>query len=238
MEEELRALGFTDIEVKVYLTLIEEGPSHAGLITQKSGVHRRMVYDAVERLIKKGLIGFIVRNNRKLFSAVHPHRLLEILDEKRNAVADILPPLEAKFTAVKEKRETLFFEGKAGVKNVFEDQLREGKELLIIGASLLGIDLFKFYFIWFDKRRIKKKMKVKILVSEKLRGKFLQKIPLSEIRYLPDKYIGASSTNIYDDKVAIFRWDKKKPFVIVIDQPEIADSYRRLYQMLWDTGKH
>ena len=237
MEQELRALGLTDIETKIYLTLLEIGPSHAGFITQKSGVHRRMVYDAIERLIKKGLVGYIVRNNRKLFSAVDPKRLVEIAEEKKVAVESILPQLSLTFASAKEKKETLFYEGKAGVKTVFEDQLKDGKELLIIGSSPIGIDLFKFYFIWFDKRRVRKKMKTKILLSEKLRGKFLQKIPLSALRYLPDVHMGSTSTNIWGDKVAIIHWDRKKPFAIVITQPEIADSYRRLYNLLWYQAK-
>lgn len=237
MEQELRELGLTDIEIKVYITLLEIGPSHAGAITQKSGVHRRMVYDAVERLIKKGLVGYIVRNNRKLFSAVHPQRLVELAAEKKFAIERILPQLSVKFSSPKEKKETLFFEGKAGVKSVFEDQLKTGKELLIIGASPIGVDLFKFYFIWFDKRRMRKKMPVRILLSEKNRGKMLQKIPLSELRYLSDDYLGAASINIWGDKVAIIHWDKKKPFAIVITQAEIADSYRRLYNLLWKTAK-
>ena len=237
MIPELRELGLTDIEIKIYVTLLEVGASQAGVITQKSGVHRRMVYDAIERLIKKGLVGYIMRNNRKLFSAVHPDRLIELAEEKKANIQRILPELNVKFQSKKEKRETLFFEGKAGLKSVFEDQLKEGKEILLMDASPLGVDLFKFYFIWFDKRRIRKKIPVKILLSDKLKGKILQKIPLTKLKYLPDEYCGPASTNIYGDKVAIIHWDKKKPFAIVINQPEIAESYRRFYNFLWNSAK-
>jgi len=47
MGEGLKELGLTEVEIKVYLTLLEIGSSQAGIITRKSGIHRRMVYDAV-----------------------------------------------------------------------------------------------------------------------------------------------------------------------------------------------
>src|SRR3990167_2347637 len=82
MEKILENLGLTALEAKVYLTLLDLGPSLAGLITRKSGIHRRSVYDALERLIQKGLVGYIVNNNRKYFEAANPERLSELVKEK------------------------------------------------------------------------------------------------------------------------------------------------------------
>jgi len=236
MEEGLKELGLTEVEIKVYLTLLEIGPSQAGIITRKSGIHRRMVYDAVERLIKKGLVGYIVRNNRKIFSAAHPNRLLELAEERKRAIEAFLPELQAKFLAEKEKKETLFFDGKAGLKTVFEDQLQVGKEIKILATTPTGVDLMKFYFIWYDKRREKKKIPVKIVLSDKHKG-LLEKTPLLQKRYLPDKYLGNTSINVYGNKVAIIHWEQKKPFAIVINQAEIANSYRKIFEAMWDFAK-
>ena len=51
--------------------------------------------------------------------------------------------------------ETNFYKGKRGLKTAFEDQLRVGKEVLILGASLMSFDILKYYFIWYDRKRIK-----------------------------------------------------------------------------------
>ena len=68
--QELKEAGLTDNESKVYLALIDLGPSLAGQIARKTGMHRRTVYDTIEMLIEKGLIGYIQKNNRKLFYAL------------------------------------------------------------------------------------------------------------------------------------------------------------------------
>ena len=62
MFEKLVPLGLTNTEAKIYVTLIDLGRAQAGIISRKSGIHRRSVYDALERLIEKGLVSYIKEN--------------------------------------------------------------------------------------------------------------------------------------------------------------------------------
>jgi len=158
--EELRQAGLTENESKVYLALLELGPSLAGNISRKSGLHRRTVYDTTEMLIKKGLIGYILKNNRRLFQASDPKRLLEMLREKENILAPLIQGLSAKYSITKEKEETNFYKGKEGLKTIFEDQLN-AKEILILGASTKAYEILQFYFKWYDKTRKQKKIKAR-----------------------------------------------------------------------------
>lgn len=230
----LRTLGLTEIEEKLYMTLLEEGPSLAGHISRKSGIHRRMVYDATERLIKKGLVSYIIKNNRRLFEAVDPERLLQLVHEYEKSVKDVLPQLKLSYNLSKEKQETTFYKGHAGVKSVFEDQIREGKELLILAASSAAREMYPAYFHWFDERRKQKRMKVKILAQE---SKKFAKVPLANVKQLPNLGSELTSTNIYGDKVAIIYWHRDKPFVVLIKQKEIADAYRAYFDALWKIAK-
>lgn len=232
----MQQIGLTKNEIKIYLTLIELGPSLAGIISRKSGIHRRSVYDTIDRLIEKGLIGYIVKNNRKYFEAVNPSIILSLLKEKEESIKEILPQLESKFNLTKEKQETLFFRGKSGLKTAFEDQIMTGKEILIFGASPLANEILKFYFKWFDKRRIEKKIKVKIIFDSSIKNN-LKKIPLSEIRFLPKEYSTPAATNIYSDKISIILWSKENPLAIIIKQKEIADSYRKFFNLMWKIAR-
>lgn len=222
-------LGLTESEARVYLALLELGPSLAGSISRKTGIHRRNIYDITERLIKKGLIGYILKNNRRLFEAANPERLKEIIDEKQKLLKENLEDLNFLYKKTKEKQETNFYKGIEGLKTVFQDQLSEkNKEILILGASQSAFEVLPFYFKWYDKDRIKNKIKVRIIASEKL-GK---KIPYSEIKYFPQKYANPLAINIYGNKVAIILW-KKDPISIVIKQQEIADSYKKYFELMW-----
>ncbi len=231
----MEAFGLTKIESKIYSALLELGPSLAGIITRKSGIHRRSVYDALERLIQKGLVGYIVKNNRRYFEASNPDRLLELLKEREEQVKTILPELKQKYEKTFEKSETLFYKGKNGLKTVFEDQLSVKKEILILGASPIANEILSYYFHWFDKRRIEKKIKVKLIYNESERKN--RKIKLAEIRYLPNEYPNPSAINVYGDRVAIIHWNKENPFVILIKDKEIADSYRNYFNLMWDIAK-
>ncbi len=233
----LKSAGLTDNESKIYSSLLEMGPKPAGTISKITGLHRRVIYDTMDRLIKKGLIGYMVENGKKIFSASNPNRFLEIIKEKEDEINELLPSMVDVFNSVKEKQkeDTFFFKGKDGLKSVFEDQLSEGKEILIIGASRIAYESLEFYFHWFDKKRLAKKIKTKIIFNKEVENKH-QKIPLSEIRYLPEKYSSPVAVNIYGDKVAIILWNKQNPLAILIKQKEIADGYRKHFGMIWKSA--
>ena len=63
------------------------------------------------------------------------------------------------------------------------------------------------------------------------------RIPFAEIRYLPEKYSGPAATNIYGDKVAIILWSKENPLAIVIKNKEIAESYKKFFELMWRISK-
>jgi len=236
IKEYIRKTGLTENEAKVYLTLLEFGPNPAGTVSRKSGLHRRVIYDTAEMLIKRGLIGYIQRNNKKLFQASNPQRILELIKEKEESIKNILPDMLSFYNKTREKEETNFYKGKNGLKTVFEDQIEEGKEILILGASPLAYEIMEFYFHWFDKKRIADKIKTKIIFN-KDKSEKIRKIPLSEVRYLPEKYSSPLAVNIYGDKVAIILWSKENPFAIVIKQKEIAEGYRKYFELMWSSAK-
>jgi HTH-type transcriptional regulator, sugar sensing transcriptional regulator len=232
MIEQLKKSGLSETEAKVYLALLDLGPSLAGKISRRTGLHRRTVYDTTERLIKKGLIGYILENNRRLFRASNPEKIVEMIDERKNLVMPIMNSLALKYNETKKKEETNFYKGKEGLKTVFEDQLNY-KEVLILGASPKAYEVLQFYFKWYDKKRKLKKIKTRIIAQDRR----IKRIPLAEIRYLPEKYENPVSMNIYGDNVAIILWGSAKPMAIVIKNEEMAKGYRQYFELVWNIAK-
>jgi sugar-specific transcriptional regulator TrmB len=234
MKEQLKQAGLTENESKIYISLLELGPSAAGQISRKSGLHRRVVYDTVEMLVQKGLIGYILKNNVKLFQASNPNRVLELIKEREEYIQGIMPKMMEMFSKTKEKEETNFYKGRDGLKTVFEDQLETGKEILVIGASPLAYEILQFYFKWFDKRRAENKIKTRIIFSSTGKG---LKVPYSEIKYLPEKYSSPLAVNIYGDKVALILWSRENPLAIVIKNREISEGYRKYFEFMWKEAR-
>jgi sugar-specific transcriptional regulator TrmB len=215
--------------------LLQLGPSLAGKISRKSGVHRRSVYDAMDRLIEKGLVSYIIQNNQRYYQATDPEKLVQLVRDKERSLMDILPELKAQHDFSKEKEETNFYRGKEGVKYIFEDMLDEKDTVLVIGASANANEIVKYYFPKFDTRRAKEKIKVRLIYDESFKP--VTGIPLAEIKYLPEGYGSNAATNIYADKVAIIIW-LERPLAILIKNAEVAKSYRKYFELLWKIAKN
>ncbi len=234
MKDKLRELGLTDNESSVYSALLELGPVHAGLITRKSGLHRRVVYDTLDRLIKKGLVGYIIENNVRLFQVADPKRFMELVKEREAIVQELMPMMSALYTKTREKEETNFYKGKQGLKKIFEDQIESGEEILVMGASMMAYDILQFYFKWFDKRRKEGKIKARIIFNGA--GKKVN-VPYADVRYMPEKYSSPLAVNIYGDKVAIILWKKETPLAILIKNRQIAEGYKKYFEFSWKSAR-
>ena len=127
----LKELGLTANEAKVYVALLELGSTPAGPLIKKAKMFRAAVYDLLEMLIEKGLVSYVIKANRKYYEAHDPERLLEYiesrkqeLDEKREELEKILPSLRLMKKLSKEQ-EASIYEGKKGLKSIYEDILKE-----------------------------------------------------------------------------------------------------------------
>lgn len=233
----LEQAGLTSSEAKIYLSLLEKGSSRAGEITRHTGIHRRTVYDAIERLIQKGLVSYIKTNNRHYYEAADPERLLELIKEKEDNIKQIMPELELLKKFSEEKKETLFFRGKQAIKTVFADQIKEGKEVLTFGDAVNVNEIIKYYFPHFDKERAEKNIRVKMLFDESARKeKYLKKIPLADVRFIKKGSKAPTSTNIYADKVSIIIWDEN-PKAILIKEASLSQSFKSYFEFMWGFAK-
>jgi len=233
----LEQAGLTASETKIYICLLEKGSIRAGEVSRHTGIHRRSVYDAIERLIEKGLVSYIKINNRRYYEAAPPERLLELLKEKEDNIKQIMPELELLRNLSEDQKETVFFRGKQAIKTVFDDQIQEGKEILTFGDAVNVNDIVKYYFPHFDKQRIEKKIRVRMIFDESARKqKHLKTIPLSDIRFIKKGSKAPISTNIYSDKVSIIIWEKN-PKAILIKEPFLAQSFKSYFEFMWGFAK-
>jgi sugar-specific transcriptional regulator TrmB len=234
MYEKLLHIGLTKTEAKIYLMLVDITKAQAGVLSRKTGIHRRSIYDALDRLIEKGLVSYIVENDKRFYMASNPKRIQEMIDTQRNEIHSIMPTLLAKFAEHKGKQETLFFRGKEGIKEVFEDQIRVGKDVYIIGATPTAREQLKYYLPHYTNKRIENKIKLHAIYAGE---KHKSPVPLSSVRYLPKSFQTLVSTNIYGDTAAIILWLPHDPVAILIKQPDIAKTFKNYFDMLWKIAK-
>jgi sugar-specific transcriptional regulator TrmB len=242
-EEILLRVGLTKNEIKVYLTLIKEEPLLAGQIAKLTRLNRSHIYDTLKSLIEKGLASFIIKANRKYFKAANPERLFAYIEEKeekikeeKQAVQSLIPELLKLYAVPKKKIEAYIYEGKKGLITVFEDILKSGvKEWLAIASSGKAPKTLPYYLPKFHKKRIKAKIRLKVLINDdeegRKRGEELNKMKLTEVRYLPSQFVTPISIYIYDNKTTFMIWNL--PIALLVDNKETTDSFRDHFEVLW-----
>lgn len=236
-KEVLKKIGLTDSEIEIYLDLVKHGDSLASEIANRIKISRTYVYDAIQNLIDKSLIVYVIKNNRRYFKALEAEKLLEYIDEQttqlqkqKEEVNKLVKELKAFQKPVKEKPIVEVFEGKEGLKTILNDIVNEGKDIIGWGAT----DRIRKYLPdWFLERYIKEKAKKKLITRQLyVSGEGTLKGPGYIFKKLPKEFSSPVTFGAYSNKIVIFFWSET-PIVIRIRNKEIADSFRKHFEFLW-----
>ena len=127
-ERLLEEIGLTKGESKVYLALLKTGETTTGEIIKQAQISSGKVYEILEKLIKKGLASFTIKEKTKYFSASSPKRIFDYLKEKEKDLKfkeeefkKQLPGLLQIENQNKKEYETKLFKGFKGVRTaIFE----------------------------------------------------------------------------------------------------------------------
>lgn len=240
----LENIGLTEGESKVYLALLIRGSSTIGSIIKESKVSNSKVYDILDRLNKKGLVGVSIINNKKSFEAKSPSRIKEIIEQKEQEikeVEDLLPSLEKSYNDAEPIQEAEILQGNKGIKTFTEmilDKLEKGDTFYILGPQKESIETLGAYFQEWHKRRIKKGIRCKILFNQDLkeRAEKRKKTPLTEVKLLPKNIETPALVDIGKDYVATILFGER-PLCILIKNKKIAESYINYFELLWKSSK-
>lgn len=243
--ELLKDIGLTKAEIDVYLILLKSGQATASSVAKSVQMQRPNAYDALKRLIDKGLANYVVKNNVKYFQATDPDKLKDYVDglkkdleEKESEVMSLIPQLKGLAPMVKSKISVETYEGKEGMRTVLFDSIREtkktGKEMLGIGIDNLRIkEQDPIYYERYVREREQADAKSRYIRME---GTKIFAHKDAQIRVLPEEFKSPTATFIYGDKVSVWLWFEV-PIVILIDNAEVSDSYRGYFEALWKIAK-
>ncbi len=233
--EMLKKFGLTNTEIKIYITLLKIGQNLASKISHSANVERAVTYHTLEKLIRKGLVSYYIKENRKYFTAADPEKLRDLLREKEDALTDILPHLAQLKHQNEQPLAIEVFRGVEGFKTVLEDIIREKQSYYIIGYTGLAPTIASFWYLHWQKRRIKCKVMRYVLAYTGFEHTPALDYALTHIRVLPKKIISEpkTSTIIYGkDKVLLFL--PLAEFTgIRIKNREVHQSYQEYFDVLW-----
>ena len=236
-EEALKELNLSDKEVKVYLSLLMLGQSAVNDVAKKARLNRVSTYDILESLLDRGFVSYVIISGVKHFEAVEPSRFLDSLKEKQEKIEAVLPELESVRASLAKKPQIEMYEEIDGLKSIFNDILRENKETWFIGDPQMLVSL-QFYFPHFIRQKRKQGMFSKVITYDcPSMRKYKKDAPE---KYINMKFIQKKlemTKVIYGNKVAFLTFRENNSIGILINNKDIAETERKLFEVLWDSAE-
>jgi len=244
-QEILQKTGLSLNESRVYEALLHLGEVNVNKISIKSKVHRRNVYDSLNKLIGKGLASETFIKGEKLFKAIDPERLKEIIKEQESALDTFLPNMKQMFKTVEPDAEAYFFRGVEGFKNYLQLILEQKQTVHFIGAKAFWLDSrLKYYLRHFDEERKKRGIKFMHLFDHEVKTQKpeILKVVGKPYKFLPKEYSSATAVDIFGDYVVTFVGVNpgelhEEPLQFILKSKMLADGYRKFFQFMWDNCK-
>ena len=214
------------------------GQSTASEIALRNSLNRTFTYDRIDKLMKKGLVGSFIKDNKKYFKAADPNNLVAILREnqerivselekKRTQIKKLVPNL-LKLKKPQEKTPNVeLYSTKRGIKSVLNLILKDKKPLHIYGSIKKFQDIMKHYYEIWNKQRVKQKVKTKILTPD------IMDVSDSEIDYLSEEHKTNTTTFTFGNKTAVVLWSAV-PVAILTESKEVAESNIHFFDGLWN----
>lgn len=247
MQEDLKKLGLTDNEIKVYLSLLKIGETSVGGIINDLKVHRQIAYNALDSLEKRNMVIKTMKNKIYHFKINDPKIIIENLQVQELIAERLSKNIENKIHEDQHKHEINVYEGREKIRSYFINKYKSAPYdswIYVISIhtknfeKLLGLN---FISKKYHKIRAQRKIYSKNITTESFKEEFTEfnknaPTGLRKIKYLPDGMINPISTTIWVDGISFLTFGDV-PIMVEIKNKEFRESYLEHFNMLWKIAK-
>jgi sugar-specific transcriptional regulator TrmB len=246
--EPLKNLGLSEKEAKVYLALLQLGPSTPYSIAKKAELKRPTAYVIAEELVEKGLIVHVPGEERKRYIARTPDTFIEERETRLKEAKAILPELRSFQKGTAEKPSILYFEGVEGLRQAYQYRQKELHDKEIVGffasAEDASPEVIKVFLEW-NEYKAKHGPKVRALTVDKETlnpfAKFLDPAKGSiTAKFMPTELYSAkcSIESCGGQFVRICLIESAQ--TLIIESPKFAAALDETFELLWKSleGKY
>lgn len=237
-------LGLSPNEAKIYEVLLSTGETSVSRIAVQANIHRRNIYDALNRLIEKGLVYRIFQSGEHLFRPVSPDKLMEIVKDKERRLVQAMPELKTMYEAEYHAEAAYIYKGVEGFKNYMRDMIAVGEETYFLGAKGLWYSpqVSTQFITEFQETARRKGFDYYTLYDPRVK----EELPLAlegvggKWKLLPEKYATKGVVDIFGDYVVTFTSVGIGNFgddglIFVMINRELAETYKTWFRYIWDT---
>lgn len=248
-EQILQEAGLTKAEAQTYAILVRNSPCAPPKLADLTNESRTNTYKLLDSLEEKGLVSRDDTQKKLRYWANNPSLLLDTLKKQRTDIEanekrfqDSLPSLVDEYFQHSEQPSIRYFHGREGVREVYNDQLKDANPLTFIYSpdvvTTFGVHDMHLIRNQFPKRNIKRHVltpdSTPVLdPSEPLS-------PISETDramqttrtwLLEDDLAAPVEWTIYGNKLSIVSVGTEM-IGMIIESPQIASSFKEILDLL------
>lgn len=239
-------------ETDTYLALLESGLTSAGELARRMSVPRSSLYGFLRALQQKGLATVGDKAGVKVWQALSPERLLELVDTQLKNWQSEKENLQGLLETLRERQRTdllpprfAYYEGAEGVRSLLREMLLyRDIETFVFWPSkdmleILGEDYLQNHNI----ERIHQNISIRAIWPSNRLIDFRKhtylgsgKVFLREIRVAPKGIDCMMGYWAYQNKVA-FISSRFESFGFLVESVELRDMLKTQFELLWSLSK-
>lgn len=238
MVSQLKKLGLSSTEAKVYIAMLELGEATTTRIAQKSGQKRTTTYSAISVLRDSGLVTRAKRGKRFVYFVEDPSSVVKISQEKLNIAESILPSLLSLARLIDKKPQITFYEGLEGLKNMQRVTLHHPNTPLYgwVPTTTLKGELVE----WFDKeyrpKRIKNRMFFYTIAEDCEAARQYQSGDEKGLKKTiidpSGELVVAGSVQLFGTRsVSVFSWEDMVG--VIIESEMLYTTFKSIFKIHW-----
>ncbi len=244
----LMDLDFNQNEALVYTALREASPCKAGVIISKTGLHRNVVYTALEHLMQRKVVSVQTSRGGKVFTAIAPNILIEEYDYKKELAQELTEDFKKKnFIS---DQEISVHEGNDEYLKLLTsliNSLPRGASKYVLGTGGQDFMTYTMKPIWDRYHEVAKKQKINIKMlaygtQREALEDMTNKEGIYEIKYLPQESENPAGIHVYPEIDTVLNIIYSNEFqtvaAIKIKNKSLTQSYLNLFNNLWKEGKN
>lgn len=228
--------GLSDRESATYLDLLSHPYSSLSEISQRTGLHRPVLYALLPAMKERNLVFTKTKGKRVLYHASEPSVIRDSLKETEAKVESILPDLQNVFDSQGDNIKILHFHGLDGIRKIYEDLARllpaDGEYFAYTGKNELADN--RFFTPEFWKTRDAKRLK-RYVIAPTDRIPFFTADSRREVVYFQKKGDNVFERNvvkiIYLNRVAVIDFSQNTG--VVIENPLLASLEKQQFSLLF-----
>ena len=237
----LTDIGLNETQAKVYLILIKNGSLTPPQTATILNIKRTNAYAVLDQLQELGLASKKEIRKKVAYWAENPIALEKLAKNKRDKaleheklVQSSMPTLLNYFYTFTDQPGVRFFQGTEGIKDIYNDMLRTGKDIFVIRSPHDQDLMSNEFFVKFKDKKAKLNINTFMINPQENREVYnatTDKLyKTSRTQVTPDQYSANVELSTYGDKVSIISFGEEA-MGMIIDSPQIAEANRQIFNL-------